>query len=154
MSLTWLDGEGEYEVIRWIVVVRTRVPAPVHAQYVIIHLRQPPIQSVRLTLFLTTLGSLRFKSLPTGAGSPALFAEVSHCMLHYQPVLDENGKPVFESSNVMKQEPIAPWETLYLTDDIVITSTAKPTYRIAGLKLVRPFTTQGRADLRKKSLAR
>ncbi len=48
VSLTWLDGEGEYEVIRWIIVVRTRVPAPEHAQYVIIHLRQPPIQSARL----------------------------------------------------------------------------------------------------------
>jgi hypothetical protein len=107
VSLTWLDGEGEYEVIRWIVVVRTRVPAPEHAQYFIIHLHQPPVQSVRLTLFLTPSGSFMFKPLPTGAaGSLALFAEVSHGMLHFDPVLDENGKPVFESPNVVKQEPI------------------------------------------------
>ena len=52
-------------------------------------------ESQPLTTFLTPSGSYHFKSLPTGAaGSPALFAEVSHRMLHFEPVLDAKGKPV------------------------------------------------------------
>jgi len=55
-------------------------------------------ESQPLTTFLTPSGSYKFKFLPKGAaGSPALFAEVSHRMLHYEPVLDEKGDHVFVS---------------------------------------------------------
>jgi hypothetical protein len=53
---------------------------------------------------------------------------MSHRMLHFEPVLDENGKPVFESPNVVKQEPSPLEHTVSYFDDIVITSTTKPTY--------------------------
>ena len=86
-------------------------------------------ESQPLTTFLTPSGSYRFRSLPTGAaGSPALFAEVSYRMLHFEPVLDEKGKPVFESPNVVKQIPSPLEHTVSYFDDIVIASTAKPTY--------------------------
>ena len=86
-------------------------------------------ESQPLTTFLTPSGSYRFRSLPTGAaGSPALFAEVSHRMLHFEPVLDEKGKPVFESPNVVKQVPSPLEHTVAYFDDIVIASEAKETY--------------------------
>ena len=86
-------------------------------------------ESQPLTTFLTPSGSYRFKSLPTGAaGSPALFAEVSHRMLHYEPVLDEKGNPVFVSPNVVQQVESKLEHTVSYFDDIVITSVAKPTY--------------------------
>ena len=86
-------------------------------------------ESQPLTTFLTPSGSYRFKSLPTGAaGSPALFTEVSHRMLHYKPVLDMKGDPIFESPNVVLQTPDKLSHTVSYFDDILITSSAKPTY--------------------------
>ena len=86
-------------------------------------------ESQPLTTFLTPSGSYRFKSLPTGAaGSPALFAEVSNRMLNFKPVLDQDGKPIYDAPNLVRQEPSPLEHTVSYFDDIVVTSTAKPTF--------------------------
>ena len=67
--------------------------------------------------------------MPTGGeGSPALVAEMFHRMLHFGPSWTRNGKPVFESPNVVKLKPSPLEHTVSCFDDILITSTAKPTY--------------------------
>ena len=50
-----------------------------------------------LSTFLTPTGSYRWTSVPTGmANSPAYWADASERMIHYEPVLDKNGKPIYE----------------------------------------------------------
>ena len=54
--------------------------------------------SMSLTTFLTPKGAYQWKSIPTGAAcSPAYFIDAVNRILHYKPVLDKNGEPIFES---------------------------------------------------------
>jgi hypothetical protein len=76
-----------------------------------------------LSTFLTPTGSYRWTSVPTGmANSPAYWADASERMIHYEPVLDKNGKPIYECKNVvkMKKDPL-PYVKHYF-DDILTTS--------------------------------
>jgi len=55
-----------------------------------------------LTTFLTPSGSFQWLSLPTGsANSPAHFSTAIDKILNYLPVLDEEGKPIYEEKNVV-----------------------------------------------------
>ena len=53
-----------------------------------------------LTTFLTQNGSFQWLSVPTGAScSPSLFLDAMNRILHYKPVLDKQGNPIFERPN-------------------------------------------------------
>ncbi len=57
-----------------------------------------------------------------------LFTDAMNRILHYKPVRDREGNVIYESENVVKQE----WDPLdsvtnYM-DDILVTSTLRPTY--------------------------
>ena len=83
-----------------------------------------------LTTFLTPTGSFQWLSLPTGAAnSPAYFTEAANKILHYEPVLDSAGNPVYESENVVKQKRSVLKDVVNFFDDIIITSILKPTYK-------------------------
>ena len=88
-------------------------------------------ESRSLTNFLTPTGCYQWLSVPTGAAnSPAYFTEACNKILHFEPVLDEDGKPVYETNNVVKlQRSIIPEVTSYF-DDILITSKLQPTWEL------------------------
>ncbi len=86
-------------------------------------------ESQPLTTFLTPSGSFQWLSLPTGAAnSPAHFSTAIDKILNYVPVLDKNGKPIFESENVVKLERNVLVDTVSYFDDIIVTSELRPTY--------------------------
>ncbi len=86
-------------------------------------------ESQPLTTFLTPSGSFQWLSLPTGAAnSPAHFSTAIDKILNYVPVLDRNGKPIFESENVVKLERNVLEDTVSYFDDIIVTSELRPTY--------------------------
>jgi len=63
-------------------------------------------ESCALTTFLTPSGSFQWVSLPTGSScSPMLFTDAMNRILHYKPVRDREGNVIYESENVVKQEP-------------------------------------------------
>ena len=79
--------------------------------------------------FLTPTGSFQWVSIPTGSpNSPAYYIEASNKMLHYAPVLDADGKPIYDSKNLVRLvKDVLDWVTNYF-DDILITSLLKNTY--------------------------
>ena len=79
--------------------------------------------------FLTPTGSFQWVSLPTGSpNSPAYYIEASNKMLHYAPVLDADGKPIYDSENLVRLvKDVLDWVTNYF-DDILITSLLNNTY--------------------------
>ena len=89
-------------------------------------------ESQALTTFLTPTGAFQWTCIPTGASnSPAYFTEASNRMLHYEPVLDDQGQVVYETTGVVKMKKnVLPWVTSYF-DDILNTSPIMPTYQLA-----------------------
>jgi len=86
-------------------------------------------QSSSLTTFLTPSGSYQWISLPTGAAnSPAYFTDSMNRILHYTPVLDENGKEIYDEPNVVRQKRDPLISVANYMDDILITSTLMPTF--------------------------
>ena len=86
-------------------------------------------QSRVLSTFLTPTGSYQWTSVPTGmANSPAYWADASEKMIHSEPVLDKEGKPVYECKGVvkLKKSPL-PFVKHYF-DDILTTSLLRETF--------------------------
>jgi len=86
-------------------------------------------ESQPLTRFLTPSGSFEWLALPTGAAnSPAHFSVAIDKIINNEPVRDDNGKPIFESPNVVKLErDVLPDVESYF-DDIMVASALFPTY--------------------------
>ena len=92
-------------------------------------------ESRPLTTFLTPSGSFQWISLPTGAAnSPAHFSTAIDKILNYAPVLNKDGKPVYESENVVQLERDVLSHTISYFDDIIVTSEVGNTYE-ESLKL-------------------
>lgn len=88
-------------------------------------------QSRGLTTFLTPTASYQWVSLPTGAAnSPAYFTNACNKILHYEPVLDEQGNPVYESKNVVKLVKSIQKDIVNFFDDIVIATAMEKTYAL------------------------
>jgi hypothetical protein len=87
-------------------------------------------ESKPLTTFLTPSGAYQWLSIPTGAAcSPAYFIDAVNRILHNEPVLDENGQPVYEAPNkVMLKRDILP-NCFHYFDDIICSSELKDTYQ-------------------------
>jgi hypothetical protein len=86
-------------------------------------------QSRVLSTFLTPTGSYQWTSVPTGmANSPAYWADASEKMIHSEPVLDKEGKPIYECKGVvkLKKSPL-PFVKHYF-DDILTTSLLRETF--------------------------
>ncbi|MFN9908320.1 MAG: reverse transcriptase domain-containing protein, partial [bacterium] len=86
-------------------------------------------QSRVLSTFLTPTGSYQWTSVPTGmANSPAYWADASEKMIHSEPVLDKEGKPIYECKGVvkLKKSPL-PFVKRYF-DDILTTSLLRETF--------------------------
>lgn len=83
-----------------------------------------------LTKFASCTGTYYFNRLPMGAkSSPAIFNEVGNKMLHYEPVLDDNGNFQYEEDKTIKMVH-RPIENVYLFfDDILIASKPYKTYK-------------------------
>jgi hypothetical protein len=87
-------------------------------------------QSKPLTTFLTPRGAYQWLSIPTGAAcSPAYFIDAVNRILHYKPVLDDEGKPVYESKNKVKLERDVMSHSFHYFDDIVCSTKPKRTYK-------------------------
>ncbi len=87
-------------------------------------------ESQKLTTFITPTGSFQWLSLPTGAAnSPAYFTDACNRMLHYEPEYDQDGNLIYEANNVVKQRRSVLTEVCNYFDDILITSTLKPTFK-------------------------
>ena len=83
-----------------------------------------------LTTFLTPGGAYQWLSIPTGAAcSPAYFIDAVNRILHYKPVLDSNGDPVYEAPNKVKLERDILTNSFHYFDDILCSSELKPTYK-------------------------
>jgi hypothetical protein len=73
-------------------------------RYAYLALRLSP-ESRALTTFLTPTGSYPWISLPTGAASsPSYFLDAIYKILHFEPVTDGRGDPVYEAPNLVKLE--------------------------------------------------
>lgn len=82
-----------------------------------------------LTAFNTPFGQYHYVSIPTGIKSACIcFAKLSQKMLHERVCLDENGKPIFETKNVVKTVPDPIKETINYFDDVIIFTPAQKTY--------------------------
>ena len=82
-----------------------------------------------ITSFASPLGKYVFKKAPMGLkSSPAIFQDIALKMLHYKPVLDKDGKPIFSGPNEMKLvwDPIS--QTTLFFDDLLIYSPLEITY--------------------------
>jgi len=87
-------------------------------------------ESKPLTTFLTPGGAYQWLSIPTGAAcSPAYFIDAVNRILHYQPVLDKNGKPVYESPNKVKLKHDILEDSFHYFDDILCGTKLKSTYK-------------------------
>ena len=86
-------------------------------------------QSRILSTFITPTGSYRWTCIPTGmANSPAYWSDASQRMIHSEPVLDKENKPVYECKNLVKLKPSPlPWVRHYF-DDILSTSPLRKTF--------------------------
>jgi hypothetical protein len=86
--------------------------------------------SKSLTTFLTPNGAYQWLSIPTGAAcSPAYFIDAVNRILHYKPVLDENGNPIYEKPNrVLLERDVMPHSFHYF-DDILCSTEPKKTYK-------------------------
>ena len=85
--------------------------------------------SRNLTTFLTPSGSFQWVSLPTGlAGSPSYFCEFVTKILHFEPVLDREGNPIYESQNCVKLKPSPLEHTNNFFDDVLTSTPLKNTY--------------------------
>ncbi len=68
--------------------------------------------------------------MPTGAAnSPAYFTDACNRMLHFEPEYDSDGNVIYESKNVVKQKASPLKLVCNYFDDILCTSTLKPTYQ-------------------------
>jgi hypothetical protein len=86
-------------------------------------------QSKPLTTFLTPAGAYQWLSIPTGAAcSPAYFIDAVNRILHYRPVLDSDGKPIYEAKNKVKLERDILPNSFHYFDDIICSSELKKTY--------------------------
>jgi hypothetical protein len=82
-----------------------------------------------LSTFLTPSAAYQWTSVPTGmASSPAYWAEVSQRMIHSEPVLDADGKPVYECENVVKMVPSPLKWVRHYFDDILSISPFKENF--------------------------
>jgi Reverse transcriptase (RNA-dependent DNA polymerase)/RNase H-like domain found in reverse transcriptase/Integrase zinc binding domain len=87
-------------------------------------------ESKPLTTFLTQGGAYQWLTIPTGAAcSPAYFIDAINRILQNKPVLDKNGKPIFESKNKVKLEHDLLPNCFHYFDDILCSSEPKPTYK-------------------------
>ena len=86
--------------------------------------------SMSLTTFLTPNGAYQWKSIPTGAAcSPAYFIDAVNRILHYKPILDSSGNPVYEANNRVKLERDVMPHSFHYFDDIVCSTELKQTYK-------------------------
>ena len=89
-------------------------------------------QSKPLTTFLTPTGTYQWLSLPTGAAfSPAFFIDAVNRILHYKPILDRDGNPVYEAKNKVKLVRDILKNCFHYFDDIICSSENKKTYKEA-----------------------
>lgn len=82
-----------------------------------------------ITSFASPLGKYIFKKAPMGLkSSPAIFQDIALKMLHYKPVLDKSGEPIFSGPNEMKLiwDPIS--QITLFFDDLLIYSPLEITY--------------------------
>jgi hypothetical protein len=87
-------------------------------------------ESRPLTTFLTQGGAYQWLTIPTGAAcSPAYFIDAINRILHNKPVLDKNGRPIFEEKNKVKLEHDILPNCFHYFDDIICSSEPKPTYK-------------------------
>jgi len=87
-------------------------------------------ESRKLTTFITPTGTYEWLALPTGAAnSPAYFTDACNRMLHFEPEYDSDGNVIYESKNVVKQKASPLKLVCNYFDDILCTSTLKPTYQ-------------------------
>lgn len=87
-------------------------------------------ESKPLTTFLTQGGAYQWLSIPTGAAcSPAYFIDAVNRILHYKPVLDNHGNPIYESNNKVKLERDILPNSFHYFDDILCSSEPKKTYK-------------------------
>ena len=89
-------------------------------------------QSKPLTTFLTPTGTYQWLSLPTGAAcSPAFFIDAVNRILHYKPILDREGNPVYEAKNKVKLVRDILKNCFHYFDNIICSSEIKKTYKEA-----------------------
>ena len=89
-------------------------------------------QSKPLTTFLTPTGTYQWLSLPTGAAcSPAFFIDAVNRILHYKPILDRDGNPVYEAKNKVKLVRDILKNCFHYFDDIICSSEIKKTHKEA-----------------------
>jgi len=85
-----------------------------------------------LTTFLTPNESFWWISLPTGlASSPIYFEKFYNKILHFEPVLDEKGNPVFEKDHIVKMVRSPLTNSINFFDDIITCSEMKETYELS-----------------------
>ncbi len=86
-------------------------------------------ESKSLTTFLTATGAYQWLSIPTGAAcSPAYFIDCVNRILHYKPVLDEFGNPIYETPHKVKLERDVLRNSFHYFDDIISSSEIRNTY--------------------------
>jgi hypothetical protein len=87
-------------------------------------------ESKPLTTFLTQGGAYQWLTIPTGAAcSPAYFIDAVNRILHNDPVLDEQGKPIYTEPNKVKlKHDILP-NCFHYFDDIICSSEPRSTYQ-------------------------
>ena len=86
-------------------------------------------ESRKLTMFSTCFGNYKFRSLAMGlATSPGAFCHIANDLIHTEPVLDKEGKPIFTAPGMVKRinSPLD-FACIYF-DDVCIFSTLQPTY--------------------------
>jgi Reverse transcriptase (RNA-dependent DNA polymerase) len=87
-------------------------------------------KSKPLTTFLTPTGAYQWLSIPTGAAcSPAYFVDAVNRILHYKPVLDNKGKPIFDAPNKVRLQRDVMKNSFHYFDDIICSSENKNTYK-------------------------
>jgi hypothetical protein len=85
-------------------------------------------ESKPLTTFLTPNGAYQWLSIPTGAAcSPAYFVDTVNRILHYKPVLDKAGNPIYDSPNKVRLERDVMKNSFHYFDDIICSSEPKST---------------------------
>jgi hypothetical protein len=86
--------------------------------------------SKSLTTFLTPNGAYQWLSIPTGAAcSPAYFIDAVNRILHYKPVLDNEGRPIYEKPNRVKLERDVMPHSFHYFDDILCSTEPRKTYK-------------------------
>ena len=87
-------------------------------------------ESKSLTTFLTQKGVYQWETIPTGAScSPSFFVDAINRILHYKPVLDKHGNPIYDQPNKVRLvRDVLPFSFHYF-DDIICSTELKSTYQ-------------------------